>query len=86
MGGHPVPVGDFPDGTPYIGLDRLVLDLLGSTLIFVFIEKLFALKRDQPVCRAEWQTDFHHFIENHCLSDSSCSSPTSSCTGPSTGP
>jgi hypothetical protein len=67
MGGHTVPVGDFPDGTPYIGLDWFVLDLLGSTLIFVFIEKLFALKRDQPVCRAEWQTDFHHFIVNHML-------------------
>jgi sterol desaturase/sphingolipid hydroxylase (fatty acid hydroxylase superfamily) len=67
MGGHTVPVGDFPDGTPYIGLDWFVLDLLGSTLIFVFIEKLFALKRDQPVFRAEWQTDFHHFIVNHML-------------------
>lgn len=67
MGGHTVPVQDFPDGTPYIGLDWFVLDLLGSTLIFVFIEKLFALKRDQPVFRAEWQTDFHHFIVNHML-------------------
>jgi len=67
MGGHTVPAGDFPDGTPYIGLDWFVLDLLGSTLIVVFIEKLFVLKRDQPVFRAEWQTDFHHFIVNHML-------------------
>ncbi|MEO6361599.1 MAG: sterol desaturase family protein [Caldimonas sp.] len=67
MGGHKVPVNDFADGTPYIGLDWFILDLLGSTLIFVFVEKLFALRKDQPVFRAEWQTDFHHFIVNHMI-------------------
>jgi sterol desaturase/sphingolipid hydroxylase (fatty acid hydroxylase superfamily) len=67
LGGHTVPVTDFPDGTPYIGLDWFILDLLGSTLIFVFIEKLFPLKRDQPVFRAEWQTDAHYFIVGHLL-------------------
>jgi len=67
LGGHKVPVNDFADNTPYIGLDWFILDLLGSTLIFVFIEKLFALRRDQPVFRAEWQTDFHHFIVNHMV-------------------
>ena len=65
LGGHKVPVSDFADNTPYIGLDWFILDLLGSTLIFIFIEKLFALRKDQPVFRAEWQTDFHHFIVNH---------------------
>ena len=39
LGGHKVPVNDFADNTPYIGLDWFILDLLGSTLIFVFIEK-----------------------------------------------
>ncbi|GAA0743596.1 sterol desaturase family protein [Ideonella azotifigens] len=67
LGGHKVPVNDFPDNTPYIGLDWFILDLLGSTLIFVFIEKMFALRREQPVFRAEWQTDFHHFIVNHLV-------------------
>lgn len=66
LGGHRVPVGDFPDNTPYLGLDWFILDLLGSTIVFILIEKLFAL-RDQPVFRAEWQTDFHHFIVNHLL-------------------
>jgi sterol desaturase/sphingolipid hydroxylase (fatty acid hydroxylase superfamily) len=66
LGGHKVEVDpNFPDHTPYVGLDWFILDLLGSTLIFVFIEKLFALRRDQPVFRPEWQTDFHHFIVNH---------------------
>jgi sterol desaturase/sphingolipid hydroxylase (fatty acid hydroxylase superfamily) len=68
LGGHKVDVDpNFPDNTPYIGLDWFILDLLGSSLIFIFIEKLFALRRDQPVFRPEWQTDFHHFIVNHMV-------------------
>lgn len=67
LGGHRVPVGDFPDGTLYIGLDWFILDLLGSTLIFIFIEKLFPLHKEQPVFRPGWQTDFTHFMVNHFL-------------------
>lgn len=67
LGGHKVQVGDFPDHTPYIGLDWFILDLLGSALIFVFIEKLFALRRDQPIFRPEWQTDLQHFLVNHMV-------------------
>jgi len=68
LGGHKVEVDPaFPDGTPYIGLDWFILDLLGSTLLFVFVEKLFPLRRDQPVFRDEWQTDFHHFLVNHLI-------------------
>ncbi|MDP3356479.1 MAG: sterol desaturase family protein [Polaromonas sp.] len=67
LGGHKVPVTDFANNTPYIGLDWFILDLLGSSLIFIFIEKLFALRKEQPVFRAEWQTDFHHFIVNHMI-------------------
>ena len=67
LGGHKVPVNDFADNTPYIGLDWFILDLLGSALIFIFVEKLFAHRKDQPVFRAEWQTDFHHFIVNHMV-------------------
>ncbi len=67
LGGSSVPVGDFPDHTPYIGLDWFILDLLGSTMIFVLIEKLFPLYRGQAVFRKEWQTDMAHFIVNHFL-------------------
>lgn len=67
LGGHKVPVNDFADNTPYIGLDWFILDLLGSSLIFIFIEKLFAHRKEQPVFRAEWQTDFHHFVVNHMI-------------------
>jgi sterol desaturase/sphingolipid hydroxylase (fatty acid hydroxylase superfamily) len=67
LGGAKVPVSNFPDHTPYIGLDWFILDLLGSSLIFVFVEKLFALRRQQPVFRAEWQVDMQHFIVNHMI-------------------
>ena len=65
LGGHRVPVGDFPDNTPYIGVDWFILDLLGSTMIFILIEKMFPIYRGQPVFRPGWQTDFTHFIFNH---------------------
>lgn len=64
MGGHQVPVGNFADNTPYIGLDWLILDLLKSTVIFIVIEKLLP-HRQQAVFRPEWQTDLVHFMVNH---------------------
>ncbi|MBS0309371.1 MAG: sterol desaturase family protein [Proteobacteria bacterium] len=67
LGGSRVPVGDFPDHTPYIGLDWFILDLLGSTMIFVLIEKMFPLYKGQSIFRKEWQTDMVHFIVNHFL-------------------
>ena len=66
-GGSHVPVHDFPDHTPYIGLDWFILDLLGSTTIFVVIEKLFPLYRGQTLFRDEWQNDLVHFAVNHFL-------------------
>ncbi|MCB9613466.1 MAG: sterol desaturase family protein [Sandaracinus sp.] len=65
LGGATVPIGDFADDTPYIGLDFFILDLLGSTIVFVLIEKLFPLRREQPIFRPEWQTDLQHFVINH---------------------
>ncbi|APV49142.1 fatty acid hydroxylase [Betaproteobacteria bacterium GR16-43] len=67
LGGHKVPVTEFADNTPYIGLDWFILDLLGSTLVFIFIEKLFPLYKTQPVFRPEWQTDLHFFLVNHLV-------------------
>jgi sterol desaturase/sphingolipid hydroxylase (fatty acid hydroxylase superfamily) len=68
LGGHAVPVDpDFPDHTPYVGLDWLVLDLLGSALLFIFIEKLRPLRPGQPVFREAWQTDLAHFALIHLL-------------------
>lgn len=65
LGGSHVPVNDFPDHTPYIGLDWFIIDLLASTTVFLLLEKLFPLYKGQPVFRAEWQTDLIHFAFNH---------------------
>ncbi|WP_228124630.1 sterol desaturase family protein [Glaciimonas soli] len=67
FGGSRVPVGNFPDHTPYIGLDWFIVDLLGSTIIFIVIEKLFPLYKKQAVFRKEWQTDMVHFAVNHFI-------------------
>jgi sterol desaturase/sphingolipid hydroxylase (fatty acid hydroxylase superfamily) len=67
LGGSHVPVADFPDHTPYIGLDWFILDLLGSTVIFAAIEKLFPLYKGQLIFRREWQTDLVHFAVNHFI-------------------
>jgi sterol desaturase/sphingolipid hydroxylase (fatty acid hydroxylase superfamily) len=64
-GGSQVPVGKFATDTPYIGLDWFILALLGSTVIFMGIEKLFPLYRGQNIFRKEWQTDLKHFAFNH---------------------
>lgn len=66
LGGHNIPVGEFASDKPYLGLDWLVLGLLGTALVFISIEKLIPF-RDQPVFRPEWQTDLSHFAINHLL-------------------
>src|SRR4051812_19557915 len=67
LGGSHVPVADFPDNTPYIGMDWFILDLLGSTVIFAAIEKMFPLYKGQLLFRKEWQTDMVHFAVNHFI-------------------
>lgn len=67
LGGPFVPIGSFPVGTAYIGLDWFILDLLKSMVIFILLEKLLPMHRGQPVFRQEWLTDFVHFAFNHFL-------------------
>jgi sterol desaturase/sphingolipid hydroxylase (fatty acid hydroxylase superfamily) len=66
-GGSKVPVGNFPTDTPYIGLDWFILSLLASTMIFMVIEKIFPLYKNQVLFRREWQTDLKHFAFNHFI-------------------
>jgi sterol desaturase/sphingolipid hydroxylase (fatty acid hydroxylase superfamily) len=67
LGGSRIPVGDFADNTPYLGLDWFILDLLGSTIIFAALERLFPLYQNQPLFRSHWQNDLIHFGFNHLL-------------------
>lgn len=67
FGGPNVEVNDFADNTPYIGLDWFILDLLGSTLIFILIEKLLPHRKEQKILRSEWRGDLNHFFVNHLI-------------------
>jgi len=67
IGGPNTPIEDFADGTPYLGLDFFILDLLGSTIVFVALEKFMPLRKEQPVFRREWQNDLTHFFFNHLV-------------------
>jgi lathosterol oxidase len=55
------------DASPHLGLDWFVLDLLGLALVFVPLERCFALAREQRILRAGWRTDLAHFLVNHLL-------------------
>ncbi len=67
LGGPFVAIEDFPDNTPYLGLDWLILDLVGSAFLFIVIEKAFPYKKDQPILRHQWSLDGIHFSINHLL-------------------
>jgi sterol desaturase/sphingolipid hydroxylase (fatty acid hydroxylase superfamily) len=47
------------------GLDYLVLELLVLGLLFVPLERLFALRPQQKIFRTGWQTDLKHFFVSH---------------------
>ena len=66
-GGASVEVAEFNTPRFSFGLDWLVLDLLGSTAIFVFLEKLFPHRKEQAILRPLWRLDLRFFIVNHLL-------------------
>ncbi|NPA72481.1 MAG: sterol desaturase family protein [Gammaproteobacteria bacterium] len=66
LGAYSVEVTDFADNTPYIGLDWFILDLLGSSIIFITIEKMWPFRK-QAVFRVDWLTDVNYFLLNHLL-------------------
>jgi lathosterol oxidase len=51
----------------YLGLDWFVLDLLILAVIFVPLERLFALRKSQRVLRSGFRTDIAHFFVSHVL-------------------
>lgn len=67
LGGSQVPVeGDLPPGA-WLGLDFFVLNLLLYSAVFVPLERLFALRADQPVFRRQWPVDLTYFFINSLL-------------------
>jgi lathosterol oxidase len=67
MGGARVPVESPVPDSPYLGLDWFLLNLFLTALLFVPLERAFALRRDQPVFRPAWTTDATYFFASHAL-------------------
>ena len=61
LGGSGVAVnGELRNG-PFLGLDWLLLNLIGYTVVFVPIERLFPLRPNQPIFRRQWRVDLIYF-------------------------
>ena len=65
LGGAGVQVGPRYDAPGYLGLDWFILDLLASALVFILLEKIFPLEREQPILRPDFWHDGRYFIFNH---------------------
>ena len=66
LGGAAVEVGADVRDT-WLGLDWVVLDLLLYTSVFVPLERVFALRPDQPTFRRGWTTDLAYFFLSSLL-------------------
>lgn len=64
MGGAEAEAVDVGQRSLSAGLDYFVLELLVLGLLFIPLERAFAL-REQRIFRAGWQTDLKHFFVSH---------------------
>ena len=66
LGGSRIEVRPFESTPIGFGLDWFAISFLFSMLIFVPIERAFALKK-QPILRPQWRTDLAYFFVSHLL-------------------
>lgn len=67
LGGSRVPLdGELRSG-PFLGLDWFLLNLIGYSLVFVPLERVFARKPEQGIFRRGWQTDLAYFFVSSLL-------------------
>jgi lathosterol oxidase len=66
-GGSGVAIDDAAGSGPWLGLDFFVLNLVLYSAVFVPLERLFALRPDQPVFRRQWPVDLTYFFINSLL-------------------
>ncbi|HEX4953516.1 MAG TPA: sterol desaturase family protein [Thermoanaerobaculia bacterium] len=67
LGGGSVPVPGPVPKSPYLGLDWFLLNVVMLCVVFVPLERIFPLRRDQAVFRPGWTTDSLHFLVSHLL-------------------
>ena len=65
LGGYKIPVGPVEPVRLSLGVDWLILAFLGSTFIFMTLEKLFPKYKNQVILRSEWGLDLFYFCLNH---------------------
>ncbi|MEM8981756.1 MAG: sterol desaturase family protein [Pseudomonadota bacterium] len=65
LGGYDIPVGSVEPRALSLGVDWLILALLGSVVVFMTLEKLFPKYKNQVILRKEWDTDLFYFCFNH---------------------
>src|SRR5438552_12718657 len=65
-GSHASATGELRDG-PFLGLDWLLLNVIGYSVVFVPIERWFALRPEQPVLRRQWRVDLVYFAVSALL-------------------
>jgi lathosterol oxidase len=67
LGGSQVPVqGEMSEG-PLLGLDWFLFNLMLYSAVYVSLERLFALRPEQPIFRKGWRTDLTYFFFNTLL-------------------
>jgi lathosterol oxidase len=68
LGGSQVPIGgEAPAAGSWLGLDFFILNLLLYSAVFIPLERLFALRAEQPVFRRQWVVDLTYFFVNSLL-------------------
>jgi sterol desaturase/sphingolipid hydroxylase (fatty acid hydroxylase superfamily) len=66
-GGWEIPVGPVTPSTFSIGVDWMIIAFLVSAMVFIFLEKILPLRKDQAIFRPDWGLDFTYFVFNHLL-------------------
>lgn len=67
LGGYTIPVGPVEPVRLSLGVDWLILAFLGSTFVFMALEKVFPKYKNQVILRHEWGLDLFYFCLNHLM-------------------
>ncbi len=67
LGGSRIEIHPFESTQYSFGLDWFAISFIFSMVIFIPLEKAFALNREQKVLRAGWRTDLAYFFVSHLL-------------------
>jgi len=67
LGGSQVAIATDAGRSSWLGVDFFVLNLVLYSAVFVPLERLFALRPEQPVFRSQWVVDLTYFFLNSLL-------------------